>query len=573
MPVTADYNHTTRDLLGQTITRGKADVLNVVQGLLPAANVARAMDQADRAGVDTSAHRAEALAVFDREHPRAESPTPMEVYFAGLCRSIKEEPTPGPKELPTLTRSIKVALRDELTRTAVLRQDLAGPDAVTLQRSYEAALIGRHGPAVWHQVRPRPGDWVPSNVSREEKRAAYEALMRHTPHGYVPDERDIFALMIEECREFDNNKKACTRSLLDSFMCRRVGWPSVQRTGVGAYGSGPGGFGFTLPVSMAESVVDRARQVVGPWNLCRWEPTPTRTFHLPIVAETSRARGSRYGGITSTIGEGEVLLAPPTDGKLGMLELNANRVTVLSYLSRDLFADARIAADWVVYTHTAEMRAAIESCLISAPNEATVAAGTCPQPVIGAASTVVVTRSPTTATVSSLDVDALWAAIAPGNKATAVWHANGATIQAIDQLAVSGQFPEAIYWPARGGMPATIKGRPLIECDYCPALGQTGDLIVVDWNDYVMKYVSASPLTSMLTFRVSVPDYQYHRGIVGLPDGSVECRMSDQCLFTTDLLAFASKIRCAGHFIWGGTTTDLQGNIQGPAAVLTTHTT
>ena len=59
-----------------------------------------------------------------------------------------------------------------------------------------------------------------------------------------------------------------------------------------------------------------------------------------------------------------------------------------------------------------------------------------------------------------------------GSKQNAVWLANDDTIQKIDQLALSGQWPEIPYIAAGmfGNPYATIKGRPLLPCEACPII-------------------------------------------------------------------------------------------------------
>ena len=45
----------------------------------------------------------------------------------------------------------------------------------------------------------------------------------------------------------------------------------------------------------------------------------------PIFNETSAANGSQFGGLTAYMGQGEIQILQPTDAKLCMLELDAER--------------------------------------------------------------------------------------------------------------------------------------------------------------------------------------------------------------------------------------------------------
>jgi HK97 family phage major capsid protein len=329
--------------------------------------------------------------------------------------------------------------------------------------------------------------------------------------------------------------------------------------------------GFLLPVAQAEDVFDRARQVDGPWRRCRWWPVRTREFKWPVATEQSRAQDQRYGGFASQWGSSEVVAVPVSDTKLDLLTFVANRLVVRTIVSRDIWADAESLHRWLVYVATAEFRNAIEQAMILGPGTALNTA-ICPQGVINAASTVVVAKDSgqTTGTLSVGNLTAIWGAIAPGNKQTACWHANNQTIAAIDKLMGSGQFPPNLYFPRgyMGNQYATIYGADLIPSEYCPPLGQQGDCICVDWNDYILTYLKMDRANSPLSFAVDVPMDSGHRGLIGMPPDSVELRASDEKYFDQDLLACNFKFRGDGKFIWSGTGKDAVGNVIGPAAVV-----
>jgi hypothetical protein len=71
-----------------------------------------------------------------------------------------------------------------------------------------------------------------------------------------------------------------------------------------------------------------------------------------------------------------------------------------------------------------------------------------------------------------------------------------------------------------------------------------------------------------LEFTFGVEGDVNHRGFIGLPDGSVESRVSDQFLWDTDRLAVAFKARMGGGFTWTRAVTTPAGVTVGPASVL-----
>jgi hypothetical protein len=154
----------------------------------------------------------------------------------------------------------------------------------------------------------------------------------------------------------------------------------------------------------------------------------------------------------------------------------------------------------------------------------------------------------------------------------AVWHVGSDAFNVIDKLAVSGQYPYLLY--ARPGqtfqgMPiiATLKGRPVIPLEVSPAVGTAGDVILADWSQYVLTYMQYGQ-ESPLSFGFAPPQDQYHSGMVGLREGAVEARISDEILFSTDSLMLNFKFRGDGNWLWPRAK-QTQSNLQvGPAVIL-----
>ncbi len=348
---------------------------------------------------------------------------------------------------------------------------------------------------------------------------------------------------------------------------------TLTRTMAGFTGSGGG---FALPTGMAEDIWDRARTTDGPWKRCNWWPVNEREWWFPVVGETSRANGSRWGGIQATWGLSETALPAASQSALNRMVFTQNRLLIYTpNISRDLMSDSRRMDRWLQYAGMSELRFQIENAMINGPTiSGTTPTGTDvgPQGVVGGPATVVVPKQSGqgATTIVYQNIDALWSAIAAGNKENCCFHANDDTIQYIDEIATGGQWSESIYLPrgANGNKYALIKGCDLIPSECCPSLGNPGDLIAVDWSDYCLTYLQYKPTDSPLAFGVEIPNDLGHRGIVGLPEDAVESRMSAEALFTTDQLAFLWKFRGDGRFLWATTMTNVNGKTVGPAAIL-----
>jgi HK97 family phage major capsid protein len=339
--------------------------------------------------------------------------------------------------------------------------------------------------------------------------------------------------------------------------------PMFMRTGVEAYASGPGGLGFTVKPDFAPEVVDKKRTTFGPVDQIDWWEVPTREYLFPAVNETSRATGSRWGGFQATWGLGETNLPAATDGKVANIRFIQNRLLIYTTVSRDIWEDSTKLERWLNYIALSEVRFSIELAIVNGTLDG-------PQSIITSPATVVVAKESgqSSGTIVSKNIDKLWSAMSAGSKRNACWYANDDTIWQIDQIAVSGQWPEIPYIPAGmyGNAYPTLKGRPLIPCEACPAIGLSGDLICADLSDYIFTYLK-SP-TGGISISVDVPAGKHATGMIGLPEGAVERRMSDQVLFTVDELAIVWKFRGDGQFLWKSTMTNINGASIGPCAVI-----
>jgi len=356
---------------------------------------------------------------------------------------------------------------------------------------------------------------------------------------------------------------------------RNAGLEAIIRTGTGISGAS---YGFTIKPEWANSVWDQARMIDGPYARCLWGSCLAREFQWPIFQTASRSNSNRWGGMLATWGLSETkdLTTTGTGPAVGNVVFSMQRCAIYtSPISRDLLADTLLVKPMLDYAARAEIRYALEYAMINGGAGTTSAAGPGsiggPQGAINAPSTVTVPKgSAGSSSISSINIDAMWSAIAGGNKRRAVWHASDDTIQAIDQLAISGQWSESIYIAAGkyGNEYALIKGRPLIPSEACPVIGTPGDLICADWSDYALILHKPKPGDSGLAFDFAQPKDSGHLGVVGMPEDAIEARMSDQFLWGSDEVAFMWKFRADGRFLWLGTQTNPNGDVVGPASCI-----
>lgn len=412
--------------------------------------------------------------------------------------------------------------------------------------------------------------------------------------GRAPSLPEALLGMIGSVRAFDADARQKIHGVLnrahydamgprDYRMPAHVGLRDILYAGLSRGGtesmSGGGTYGFLVKVGYADQVIDKARHTFGPWRFCNiWEVSNSREYQVPIPNEGTQPLTNQFGGFNVGWGYGELNFPPTADGKLANLNIRNDRLLLYTQVSSDAWRDAPSIARWFYYVATTAFRNAVESAMIQG-----VTGGAGPVGVVNAPSTVVVARQ-SGSTIEGEDLYNLYQAIADGNTENMVWHGSRAAIQTINALAVNGQYPWLQFpkdwspndphrWP-------TIFGRPVFTSPYCSAVGTKGDIIAVDWSDYALTWIRPKRsnitndvrMSGALEFAFGVEPDLAHRGFIGLPEGSLEARVSDQRLFDTDVMAVAMKYRGGGGFFWPSTMVNPSGTTVGPAAVLTTGT-
>lgn len=308
--------------------------------------------------------------------------------------------------------------------------------------------------------------------------------------------------------------------------------------------------GFLLSTELAASVWDKARSQDGPLARCLYLRTSRNSFRLPAIDETSRADGVRYGGVKHLWEGDDDASLDPADGQpaLAEVEFKPQRVVVYSRASNDLLDDADLAEDVLSYTCTQEIRFAVVDAMINGDGINR------PLGVVNAPSTITVTRSGSN-DVAVADVDGMWSRLWGFCRRNAVWLASDDTLLKIDAAATTGGWPASTYLPQGvGGNPyPLLKGRPLLPCEQCAALGSPGDLILGDWSQYglVVRSIGGSPELGMS---------------YGLP---IEYLASGHRYFDTDESAFRWKLRVDGKPLWKQPVTIADGaKTAGPFCIL-----
>lgn len=93
-------------------------------------------------------------------------------------------------------------------------------------------------------------------------------------------------------------------------------------------------------------------------------------------------------------------------------------------------------------------------------------------------------------TVVFQNITAMWSRMHPSCHSNAIWICNNDVLPQLYQMNLAvGTGGSVAFLPA-GGLSdspyASLMGRPLIPTEKCPTLGDTGDIILVDWSKYLI---------------------------------------------------------------------------------------
>ncbi len=267
--------------------------------------------------------------------------------------------------------------------------------------------------------------------------------------------------------------------------------PSGMNEGIGAEG------GFLVQSAFSDRLLNRGFQKSKLADRCSNFPlgdtNRSNTLELPYCEETSRATGSRWGGIRLYWGSegGERTGSKP---KLGKFTLTLNKLTGLVYLTDEVIEDTSVLAAFVTRAFESEFGFVLDDAIIRGPG-----AGQ-PLGILNAPCLVTVSKEAGQAadTIVTENVIKMFARLLPDSFDNAVWYVNQACWTQLLQLTikiknvagsenVGGSAVPLIQTANLSGAPTlSMLGKPIVPLDQCSALGDVGDIILGDFGRYLL---------------------------------------------------------------------------------------
>ena len=269
--------------------------------------------------------------------------------------------------------------------------------------------------------------------------------------------------------------------------------------------------------SIGEIASRVTRQAIGP---------NANGLKFNIIDESSRANGSRWGGVRAywTAEAAALTASQPT---FTQVELTLNKLAALFYATEELLMDQTALAGLVERVVPEEIAFKVEDAILDGTG-----AGQ-PLGIQNSAANVTVAKESgqTATTIVANNVEKMWQRCWGPSRSTAVWLINQDCEASL--MAMADANSNAIYLPPLGlsDTPySRIMNRPVLPSEYCATLGTVGDIRLIDFSQYVL-----------------------------IDKGAVRGDSSMHVRFLYDERAFRWMYRCDGQPMWNNPLTPYNG--------------
>jgi len=215
-------------------------------------------------------------------------------------------------------------------------------------------------------------------------------------------------------------------------------------------------------------------------------PMTSNVMRIPAVNETSRADGSRFGGVQA-FWEGEAQTPDATKPGFAQVQLNLSKIMLLVRATDEILEDSGVALQtYIESVASQELQFKLGDGIVrgNGVNK--------PLGLLNAGCKVSVSKETGQAasTLTTANIVKMWARMFGPCRQNAIWLINqDVEPQLLTMTQTVGTGGVVTYMPP-GGLSAspysTLMGRPVIPVEFCSTLGSEGDIILWDPSTYLM---------------------------------------------------------------------------------------
>lgn len=278
--------------------------------------------------------------------------------------------------------------------------------------------------------------------------------------------------------------------------------------------------GFLVRTDWTTALMEKVAQegVLAPrcWNIPIGEGSDG--LEAPYVNETSRATGSRWGGV-QVYRAAEAAAVTSSKPAIGKFELRLDDLKGLFYATNRLLRDARALEAIATKAFSSEFAFKLDDEIVRGDG-----AGQC-LGVLSSPALVTVTKESgqTASTIKAENVIKMYARMLASKIRNAFWAINQECLPQLQQMYVAaGTGGQLIYMPPNGLVDApygTILGRPVIPIEQASGLGTLGDIMFLSLaEDYIVINKPMTADSSMhVRFIYDEMTYRWTYPIIGRP--------------------------------------------------------
>jgi HK97 family phage major capsid protein len=247
----------------------------------------------------------------------------------------------------------------------------------------------------------------------------------------------------------------------------------------------PADGGFAVQTDFSQEIWKRSYNTGEILSRVRKVPIGAQSNGLKMNAidETSRANGSRYGGV-QVFWASEADAATAKKPKLRQLELNLRKLIALWYVTDELMADSTALSSVALEAFSEEITFVCEDAIVNGTGVGQ------PQGILKSKSLVTQAAEggQTATTFNTANAAKMYGRMWVRSVTNAAWFINQDVWQQLLQLTIgSSQWP--VFIPP-GGVSAnpygTLYGRPVVPVEYAQTLGTVGDVGLYDFSQYLV---------------------------------------------------------------------------------------
>lgn len=362
---------------------------------------------------------------------------------------------------------------------------------------------------------------APDPDSQAAARAAADAGLSRIEVVDMTKARGYFGRQMQAVRNFAINGGLAHTSKEDlAFLKPMMAAATGMNTDVPSEG------GFLVDQVKSSAVIQRAYQIGEILRRVTVLPigAGSNGMKMNAIDETSRADSSRYGGIVSGwLGQGNTL----TTGKpkFREIDLKLRKVGAFVYATDEQLVDAVALEAWINRFLPLELQFRTEDAFVNGIGSNQ------PLGVLNSPALITVTRA-TASRVRTDDMRGLYARLWAPLRRNAVYLIDQSVeteLDALSQAIGTGGVLDPLYKPA-GSVPGqvypTYKNIPIITVEYMAALGTSGDIALVAFDEYL-----------------------------AIDKGSIDQAVSLHVAFLTDEAVFRFMYRVDGQLSWNAALT------------------